>query len=281
MTLHSGNRRGKRAIIRRACFRYPVLKVLSGWCIRILQSPEYRTAGDRDAVLEAALPTADRRTLPARTKHPRPDRKVRRIGNPEERTGPSVVADLEVAGIAVKGERRRKTRHFRRGKQCGARFLAKRSDQEFHSQMSGCWNRSHQAVRINAWSPLEPRINMAKRDRFCSTPRFGTSAHSAPVSEWDSFMRDPPYGSILSFRVAGLHFSQSSGLTDHGSDMQDLIESKNQAELFEKLARYKCEPPLQIRVVVAGSQDLLAGLAARDLRSPCVLKKRRLQYRPV
>ncbi len=57
--------------------------------------------------------------------------------------------------------------------------------------------------------------------------------------------------------------------------MQDLIESKNQTELFEKLARYKCEPPLQIRVVVAGSLDSLAGLAAK--RSPFPLRIREVQ----
>ncbi len=48
--------------------------------------------------------------------------------------------------------------------------------------------------------------------------------------------------------------------------MQDLLDSKSQTELFDKLGHYKCQPPLQIRVVVAGSQEDLGALAEK--RSP-------------
>jgi hypothetical protein len=48
--------------------------------------------------------------------------------------------------------------------------------------------------------------------------------------------------------------------------MQDFLESKSQADLFDMLGRYRCEPPLQIRVVVVGSQEDLAALAEK--RSP-------------
>lgn len=56
--------------------------------------------------------------------------------------------------------------------------------------------------------------------------------------------------------------------------MRELLESKNQTELFERLARYKCEPPLQIRIVVAGSQEPVTSIAAA--KSPFPLRIRNL-----
>src|SRR5258708_28920176 len=53
---------------------------------------------------------------------------------------------------------------------------------------------------------------------------------------------------------------------------QDLLEAKSQTELFEKLARHRCESPFQIRVVVAGSRESLAELAPKE--SPFPLRVR-------
>jgi hypothetical protein len=56
--------------------------------------------------------------------------------------------------------------------------------------------------------------------------------------------------------------------------MQDLLESKSQTELFDKLGRYKCQPPLQIRVAVVGSQENLPALAEKQ--SPFPLRVREI-----
>jgi hypothetical protein len=114
---------------------------------RILQSPEYRTLEIVTRFLEAALPTADRKTLPARAKNIL-DRmeKYGESGIPKNELDLVSWSDLEVTGIAVKGERRRKTRHFRPCKQCGVRFLSKRVSQEFHTPNCRVrWNRNQSA----------------------------------------------------------------------------------------------------------------------------------------
>ncbi len=111
---------------------------------RILQSPEYRTLEIVTRFLEAALPTADRKTLPARAKNIL-DRmgKYGDSGIPKNELDLVSWSDLEVTGIAVKGERRRRTRHFRPCKQCGVRFLPKRVSQEFHTPNCRVrWNRN-------------------------------------------------------------------------------------------------------------------------------------------
>jgi hypothetical protein len=129
---------------------------------RILQSPEYRTLEIVTRFLEAALPTADRKTLPSRAQNIL-DRieKYGESGIPKNELDLVSWSDLEVTGVAVKGERRRRTRHFRPCKQCGARFLAKRSDQEFHSPKCRVrWNRSHSTVTDNCREPSNTRINI-------------------------------------------------------------------------------------------------------------------------
>ncbi len=111
---------------------------------RILQTPEYRTLEIVTRFLEAALPTADRRTLPARAQNIL-DRieKYGESGIPKNELDLVSWSDLAVTGIAVKGEGRRKTRHFRPCKQCGIRFLPKRISQEFHTPNCRVrWNRN-------------------------------------------------------------------------------------------------------------------------------------------
>jgi hypothetical protein len=111
---------------------------------RILQTPEYRTLEIVTRFLEAALPTADRKTLPARAQNIL-DRmeKYGESGIPKNELDLVSWSDLEVTGIAVKGERRRKARHFRPCKQCGTRFLPKRVSQEFHTPNCRVrWNRN-------------------------------------------------------------------------------------------------------------------------------------------
>ena len=111
---------------------------------RILQSPEYRTLEIVMRFLEAALPTADRKTLPARAQNIL-DRteKYGESGVPKNELDLVSWSDLQVTGIAVKGERRRKTRHFRPCKQCDVRFLPKRVSQEFHTPNCRVrWNRN-------------------------------------------------------------------------------------------------------------------------------------------
>jgi hypothetical protein len=56
--------------------------------------------------------------------------------------------------------------------------------------------------------------------------------------------------------------------------MKNLLASKTQAELFERLAKYQCEPSFQIRVVVAGSLEPLTDLAAKE--SPFPLRVQRV-----
>lgn len=112
---------------------------------RILQSPEYRTREIVTRLLEAALPTADRRTLPARAQNIL-DRieKYGESGIPKNELDLVSWSDLAVTGIKVKGESRRKTRHFRPCKQCNTRFLPKRVSQEFHTVNCRVrWNRIH------------------------------------------------------------------------------------------------------------------------------------------
>lgn len=43
--------------------------------------------------------------------------------------------------------------------------------------------------------------------------------------------------------------------SDSMPTVKDLLRSNSQAQLFERLARLRCEPPLQIRVLVVGSQE--------------------------
>lgn len=50
--------------------------------------------------------------------------------------------------------------------------------------------------------------------------------------------------------------------------MQELMECGSQSELLEKLAHYRCESPLQIRVVVAGSLEPIQNLVARESPFP-------------
>jgi hypothetical protein len=112
---------------------------------RILQSPEYRTLEVVTLFLEASLPCANRKTLPARA-HNIVDRieKYGESGIPKNELDLVSWSDLEVSGIAVKGERRRRARHFKPCKQCGVRFHPKRVSQEFHTPNCRVrWNRSH------------------------------------------------------------------------------------------------------------------------------------------
>jgi hypothetical protein len=50
--------------------------------------------------------------------------------------------------------------------------------------------------------------------------------------------------------------------------MPDLLESKSQAELFDNPRHHKCQPPLQIRVAVAGAQENLPTLAEKQSPFP-------------
>jgi hypothetical protein len=139
---------------------------------RILQTPEYRTLEIVARFLEAALPTADRKTLPSRAKNilERME-KYGESGIPKNELDLVSWSDLEVTGIAVKGERRHKTRHFRPCKQCGARFLAKRSDQEFHSPKCRVrWNRSHPAITDNCTEPSETLVNIGDNEGVFTLP---------------------------------------------------------------------------------------------------------------
>jgi len=57
--------------------------------------------------------------------------------------------------------------------------------------------------------------------------------------------------------------------------MQNLLESKNQRELFDALAHYECDSSTQIRVIVAGSVEPLADVAEK--RAPFPLRVRRIE----
>jgi hypothetical protein len=66
---------------------------------------------------------------------------------------------------------RRTTRHFKPCKQCGVRFLAKRSDQEFHSPKCRVrWSRSHPTVTGNCPGPSESRINIGENEAVFAMP---------------------------------------------------------------------------------------------------------------
>lgn len=139
---------------------------------RILQSPEYRTVEIVTRFLEEALPTAKRKTLPARAKNIL-DRieKYGESGIPKNELDLVSWSDLEVTGIAVKGERRRRTRHFKPCTQCGVRFLAKRSDQEFHNPKCRVrWNRFHPPVTDNCTEPSGTRINIDENEAIFTVP---------------------------------------------------------------------------------------------------------------
>jgi hypothetical protein len=56
--------------------------------------------------------------------------------------------------------------------------------------------------------------------------------------------------------------------------MQNLLESKNQRELFDALAQYKCDSSTQIRTIVAGSVAPMVEVAEK--RSPFPLRVRRI-----
>jgi hypothetical protein len=145
---------------------------------RILQTREYRTLKIVTRSLEAALHTADRDTLPARAKNIL-DRieKYGESGIPKNEMDLVSWSDLAVTGIKVK-EGRRKARHFKPCKQCGARFLAKRSDQEFDSAKCRVrWNRSHPAVTGNCLGRPEVNENRADNEAvFGFTPGFSSKA---------------------------------------------------------------------------------------------------------
>ena len=139
---------------------------------RILQSPEYRTLEIVTRFLEAALPCADRKTLPARAQNilDRID-KYGESGIPKNELDLVSWSDLEVTGIAVKGERRRKTRHFRPCKQCNTRFLPKRVNQEFHTPNCRVrWNRSHPDVTNNCTVPPEMSRNIGDSEAVFAVP---------------------------------------------------------------------------------------------------------------
>ncbi len=139
---------------------------------RVLQTPEYRTLRIVTRFLEAALPTADSKTFPVRAQNIL-DRieKYGESGIPKNEFDLVSWSDLAVTGIAVKGEARRKTRHFRPCKQCGARFLAKRSDQEFHSPKCRVrWNRSHPAVTDSCKQPLQTPVNTGDKGSVSTIP---------------------------------------------------------------------------------------------------------------
>jgi hypothetical protein len=55
--------------------------------------------------------------------------------------------------------------------------------------------------------------------------------------------------------------------------MKELLESKSQKELLERLGRYVCQAPLQIRVVVAGSLEPVAQIAEKNAPFPLRIQR--------
>jgi hypothetical protein len=75
-------------------------------------------------------------------------------------------SDLAVADGAISrpGKRKSRPRHFKPCKQCGTRFLARRSNQEFHTKKCAArWNRAH--------PPMDSAdANSQDGARNCQTP---------------------------------------------------------------------------------------------------------------
>ena len=82
-------------------------------------------------------------------------------------------SDLAVTDGAISrpGKRKSRPRHFKPCKQCGIRFLAKRSNQEFHAKKCAArWNRAHPPMDLadpnsqdgarNCQTPSATRINI-------------------------------------------------------------------------------------------------------------------------
>ena len=136
---------------------------------RILQTPEYRTEEVIARFIDAAITPAQPQDmirerarkflmLVARYGESAIPKNVWELVSWTELSADEDAGPIEAIVLPdAKRKRARRTRHFKTCKHCGVRFLAKRSDQEFHSpQCRVRWNRSPRLLRIIAPSPLEP-----------------------------------------------------------------------------------------------------------------------------
>jgi hypothetical protein len=160
---------------------------------RVLQTPEYRT----EDVLARFLDAAFTPPLPQGVTRKRARKLLAIIARRGDSGIPKNVWELvswselsadEAAGTieailmpeAKQRRARRTTRHFRPCKQCGARFLAKRSDQEFHTPKCRVrWNRSNRrTVTDKCHEPSGTRINIGDNEAVFTVPLgSGTEAH--------------------------------------------------------------------------------------------------------
>lgn len=154
---------------------------------RVLHAPECRTEQILVRLLNAAL------TVPAQPQEilRKRARKLLALmarrgdsaipGNELDLVAWSVLSDAdlarpldeatEVTGAKQERNARRKTRHYKPCKQCGIRFLAKRTDQDFHAPKCGLrWRRNHTNDRRNCTEPSGTHINIGDNERVFAVP---------------------------------------------------------------------------------------------------------------